>query len=246
MKHLSTKRAWLMSVLSLVLCVAMLAGSTFAWFTDTASTGVNTIQAGNLDVQLMNADGTKELGETPLTWVKATGAENETVWWEPGCTYDLESFRIRNNGNLALKYKVIINGMNPIEAHEFLGNSVEGKDIIIVDDMISSGESVLDIAEQLKEKGARRVFVFATFGLFCNGCAKFDAAYEAGKIDRIFTTNLNYRPDEIINRPWYTEVNMCKYVSYIIDSLNRDRSISELLNPINRIHALTDKVRTGK
>ncbi|MBQ0010761.1 MAG: ribose-phosphate pyrophosphokinase [Ruminococcus sp.] len=143
-------------------------------------------------------------------------------------------------------YKVVINGRNPIEAHEFLGNSVEGKDVIIVDDMISSGDSALDIMEQLKERGARRIFMFATFGLFCNGVERFDKAYEDGIVDRIFTTNLNYRPDEIINRPWYTEVNMCKYVAYIIDALNRDRSISELLNPINRIHALTDRVRAPK
>ena len=178
--------------------------------------------------------------QTTMIVAPDEGAMSRAMYFSSVLNVELGMFYKRRN------YKVIINGMNPIEAHEFLGNSVDGKDIIIVDDMISSGESVLDIAEQLKEKGARRVFVFSTFGLFCNGCAKFDAAYEAGKIDRIFTTNLNYRPDEIINRPWYTEVNMCKYVSYIIDSLNRDRSISELVNPINRIHALTDKVRAGK
>ncbi|MGN1095034.1 MAG: ribose-phosphate pyrophosphokinase [Eubacteriales bacterium] len=140
-------------------------------------------------------------------------------------------------------YSIIVDGRNPIEAHEFLGKSVKGKDIVIVDDMISSGDSVLDIAEKLKERGARRIFVFATFGLFCNGCEKIDAAHEKGILDRVFTTNLNYRDPEIISRPWYCEVNMCKYVSYIIDRLNRDESMSELLNPVKKIHTLVDKVR---
>lgn len=140
-------------------------------------------------------------------------------------------------------YTIIIDGRNPIEAHEFLGNSVSGRDIIIVDDMISSGESILDIAEKLKELGARRIFVFATFGLFCNGCDKLDAAYEKGIFDQIFTTNLNYRPQSIIDRPWYTEVSLCKYVAYLIDNINRDETISELLNPVTRIHTLVERVK---
>ena len=109
--------------------------------------------------------------------------------------------------------------------------------------MIASGESVLDLAYQLKEKGARRVFVFATFGLFTSGPDKFDKAYAEGKLDRIFTTNLNYRTSEIIARPWYTEVDMSKFVAYIIDNMNQDTSISTLLNPVDRIHALVDEVR---
>jgi len=137
----------------------------------------------------------------------------------------------------------VIDGRNPIEAHEFLGKPVEGKDLIVVDDMIASGESVLDLAEQLKEKGARRVFVFATFGLFTSGPEKFDKAYEEGKIDRIFTTNLNYRAPAILERPWYTEVDMSKFVAYIIENMNQDASISSLLNPVDRIHALMDDVR---
>ncbi len=140
-------------------------------------------------------------------------------------------------------YAIIVDGRNPIEAHEFLGRSVEGKDVVIVDDMISSGDSVIDIAEKLKDRGARRIFVFATFGLFCNGGEVFDRAYEKGYIDRIFTTNLNYRDPAIISRPWYSEVNMCKYVSYIIDRLNKDDSMSELLNPVDKIHTLVDKIR---
>jgi ribose-phosphate pyrophosphokinase len=140
-------------------------------------------------------------------------------------------------------YTVIVDGRNPIEAHEFLGNDVTGKDVIIVDDMISSGESVIDIAYKLKEKGAKRIFVFVSFGLFCNGLEKFDKAYEDGYIHKIFTTNLIYRTPELLARPWYQEVNMCKYVAYIIDTLNRDMTISELLNPVTRIHNLMARVK---
>ena len=140
-------------------------------------------------------------------------------------------------------YTVIVDGRNPIEAHEFLGNDVTGKDVIIVDDMISSGESVIDIAYKLKEKGAKRIFVFVSFGLFCNGFEKFDKAYEDGYINKIFTTNLIYGSDELLARPWYQSVNMCKYVAYIIDTLNRDMTISDLLNPVTRIHNLMAKIQ---
>ena len=140
-------------------------------------------------------------------------------------------------------YTVVINGRNPIEAHEYLGNSVEGRDVIIIDDMISSGDSAIDVARELKNRGARRIFMFATFGLFCNGCANLDRAYEEGIITRIFTTNLNYRTQEIIDRPWYTEVSLCKYVAYLIDTINKDQTISDLLNPVTRIHNLVDRVR---
>ena len=133
-------------------------------------------------------------------------------------------------------YSVLVDGKNPIVAHEYLGRDVTGKDVIIVDDMISSGESVIDVAKQLKEKGANRIFVFATFGLFCNGYDKLDAAYESGTISQIFTTNLIYRTPELLEREWYTEVNMCKYISYIIDTLNHDRTISHLLDHSKRIH----------
>ena len=135
-------------------------------------------------------------------------------------------------------YSVIINGRNPIEAHEFLGNDVEGKDIIIVDDMISSGDSMLDIAERLKAKKARRIFVFTTFGLFTEGLEKFDKFYKDGLIDRVFTTNLIYQTAELLKREWYVNVDMSKYIAYIIDTLNHDKSISELLNPVERIHRL--------
>ena len=140
-------------------------------------------------------------------------------------------------------YSVIINGKNPIVAHEYLGRDVKGKDVIIVDDMISSGDSVIDVAQQLKGKGANRIFVFATFGLFCNGLENMDKAYEEGIITKIFTTNLVYRTPELLARDWYQEVNLCKYVAYIIDTLNHDRTISNLLNQSNKIHKLLDQVK---
>lgn len=138
-------------------------------------------------------------------------------------------------------YSRVVNGRNPIEAHEYLGKDLTGKDVIIVDDMISSGESLLDVAKQLKEKGAKRIFNFATFGLFTDAFDKFDQAYKDGLIDRIFTTNLVYRTPELLAKEWYVEVNMCKYVAYIIDTLNHDDTISNLLDPAKRIHKLVEK-----
>ena len=138
-------------------------------------------------------------------------------------------------------YSKIVDGKNPIVAHEYLGRNVVGKDVIIVDDMISSGESIIDVAKQLKNKGANRIFTFATFGLFCNGFEKLDKAYEDGVITQIFTTNLVYRMPELLERKWYTEVNMCKYVAYIVDTLNHDRTISHLLDQSKRIHDRLDK-----
>ncbi len=135
-------------------------------------------------------------------------------------------------------YSIIVNGKNPIVAHEYLGRDVKDKDVIIIDDMISSGDSVIDVAQQLKDKGAKRIFVFATFGLFCNGLENMDKAYEDGIITKIFTTNLVYRMPELLARDWYQEVNLCKYVAYIIDTLNHDRTISTLLNQSNKIHTL--------
>ena len=138
-------------------------------------------------------------------------------------------------------YSIIVDGKNPIEAHEYLGKDLSGKDVIVVDDMISSGDSMIDVALQLKERGAKRVFVFATFALFCNGLEKFDKAYEEGIFDKIFATNLTYHTKEILSREWYCDVNMSKYVSYIIDTIHRDASISDLLNPVQKIRALHDK-----
>ena len=141
-------------------------------------------------------------------------------------------------------YSTIVNGKNPILEHKYLGQDLEGKDVIIVDDMISSGGSLLDVATQLKKVyGAKRVFNFATFGLFTDGFAAFDEAYENGIIDKIFTTNLVYRRPEILEKPWYVEVNMCKYVAHIIDTLNHDTTISSLLDPNTRIAKLLEKHR---
>jgi ribose-phosphate pyrophosphokinase len=132
-------------------------------------------------------------------------------------------------------YTKIVNGRNPIVAHEFLGTNVEGKDVIIIDDMISSGESMIDVASELKKRGAKRVFCATTFGLFTNGFDKFDEAYEKGIIDKILTTNLVYQPDELLSKPWYINVDMSKYMALLIDTLNHDSSISDLLNPVDRI-----------
>ena len=143
-------------------------------------------------------------------------------------------------------YTTVVNGRNPIVAHEYLGNSVEGKNVIVVDDMIASGDSVFDICYQLKEKNAAKIFVFSTFGLFTAGLEKFDSCYKEGLFDRIYTTNLIYRTPELLSREWYCEVNMCKYVANIVDTLNRDASTSDLLNPVGRIHALMDRVKAGE
>ncbi len=148
---------------------------------------------------------------------------------------DLGMFYKRRN------YSVIVNGKNPIEAHEYLGRDLTGMDVIIVDDMISSGDSIIDVAQQLKSRGANRIFVFATFGLFCNGLETMDKAYADGLFTKIFTTNLIYRMPELLEREWFGEVNMCKYVAYLIDTLNHDQSISSLLDQSKRIHRLLDK-----
>ncbi len=135
-------------------------------------------------------------------------------------------------------YTRIVNGRNPIVAHEFLGSDVEGKDVLIIDDMISSGESMLDVAKELKRRKARKVFVCATFGLFTNGLAQFDKYYEDGLIDRILTTNLVYQTPTLLSKPYYINVDMSKYIALIIDNLNHDASLSELLNPTKRINRL--------
>lgn len=137
-------------------------------------------------------------------------------------------------------YSKIVNGRNPIVAHEFLGASVEGKDVMIVDDMISSGESILDVAAELKRRKARRVFAASTFGLFTNGFKKIDEAYDNHIIDKILTTNLVYQNPELLSKPYYINCDMSKYIALLIDTLNHDASISELLDPVERIH---NKVR---
>ena len=143
-------------------------------------------------------------------------------------------------------YTQIVNGHNPIVAHEFLGSSVEGKDVIILDDMISSGDSILDVAKQLKQRKAKRIFAAATFGLFTNGLAKFDQAYEEGMIDGILTTNLIYQTPELLERPYYINCDMSKYIALMIDTLNHDGSISSILSPNERIQNIVRKYKNGE
>ncbi|MBQ7943129.1 MAG: ribose-phosphate pyrophosphokinase [Lachnospiraceae bacterium] len=143
-------------------------------------------------------------------------------------------------------YTKIVDGRNPIVAHEFLGTSVEGKDVLIIDDMISSGESVLEVAAALKARKAKRIFVCATFGLFTSGLESFDKAYEEGLIDKVLTTNLIYQTPELLEKPYYINCDMSKYIAYIIDTLNHDSSISDLLNPIDRIHSIVERYNNGE
>ena len=140
-------------------------------------------------------------------------------------------------------YTKIVNGRNPIVAHEFLGSSVEGKDVLIIDDMISSGESMLDVAKELKRRKARKVFICATFGLFTGGLAKFDQYYQDGLIDRILTTNLVYQTPDLLSRPYYIDVDMSKYIALIIDNLNHDASLSDLLTPTKMINKLLERYK---
>ena len=143
-------------------------------------------------------------------------------------------------------YSRIVNGRNPIVAHEFLGTSVEGKDVIIVDDMISSGDSMLDVAKQLKDRKANRIFCASTFGLFTNGLQKFDEAYQNGIIEGILTTNLIYQTPDLLARPWYINCDMTKYIALIIDTLNHDGSISDILDPSARIQNIVEQYKNGE
>ena len=142
-------------------------------------------------------------------------------------------------------YSVIVNGKNPIVAHEFLGDDVAGKDVIIMDDMISSGESMLDVAKQLKERKASRVFVCTTFGLFTDGFDKFDDYYEKGYINKVITTNLTYLPPELYEKPYFIQADMSKFLALIIDSLNHDITIGTVMNPTDKIHTLLEKKARG-
>lgn len=143
-------------------------------------------------------------------------------------------------------YTKVVNGRNPIISHEFLGSSVENKDVIVVDDMISSGESVIDVARQLKKRNARRIFIASTFGLFTNGFEEFDKANKEGIIDYILTTNLVYQSPELLEKPYYINCDLSKYIAYIIDTLNHDISISDLLNPSDRIRALVEEYKQAQ
>ena len=162
------------------------------------------------------------------------GAMGRAVYYSNVLGLDMGMFYKRRD------YSRVVNGRNPIVAHEFLGSSVEGKDVFIVDDMISSGESMLDVAKELKQRKAKRVFVAATFGLFTNGLKQFDEYYEQGLISKVLTTNVIYQTPDLLSRPYYINVDLSKYIALLIDKLNYDHSISELLDPNAKIqNALT-------
>jgi ribose-phosphate pyrophosphokinase len=138
-------------------------------------------------------------------------------------------------------YSTIVNGKNPIVAHEFLGNSVKGKDVFILDDMIASGESMLDVAKELKKRDARNIYIATTYGLFTEGLEKFDDAYNKGLISRILTTNLTYQSPELLSRDYYTSVDLSKYIALIIDTINHDTSVTDIINPTEKIQKLLKK-----
>ncbi|OUN34209.1 ribose-phosphate pyrophosphokinase [Lachnoclostridium sp. An76] len=168
------------------------------------------------------------------------GATNRAIYLANVLGLDMGMFYKRRD------YTRIVDGRNPIVAHEFLGSSVEGKDVIIIDDMISSGDSILDVAAELKRRKAKRIFAAATFGLFTNGMEKFDKAYEDGIISGILTTNLIYQTPELLSKPYYINCDMSKYIALIIDTLNHDGSISSILSPNERIQHVIQKYKNGE
>ena len=168
------------------------------------------------------------------------GATGRAIYFANVLGLDMGMFYKRRD------YTNIVDGRNPIVAHEFLGSSVEGKDVIILDDMISSGDSILDVARQLKMRKAKRIYAAATFGLFTNGMEKFDQAYEEGLINGILTTNLIYQTPELLSRPYYINCDMSKYIALVIDTLNHDASISSILDPSERIQNVVEKYKKGE
>ncbi len=168
------------------------------------------------------------------------GATERAIYLASVLNLDMGMFYKRRD------YSRIVNGRNPIIAHEFLGSEVEGKDVIILDDMISSGDSILDVAGQLKQRKAKRIYAAATFGLFTSGMDKFDKAYEEGLINGILTTNLIYQTPELLSRPYYINCDMSKYVALMIDTLNHDSSINSILNPADRIQNVVEMYKRGE
>lgn len=168
------------------------------------------------------------------------GAMGRAVYFSNVLSVDMGMFYKRRD------YSVVVDGKNPIVAHEFLGDSVKGKDVIVIDDMISSGGSMLDVAKQLKDRGASRVFVCTTFGLFTDGLKKFDEYYEKGYISKVVTTNLIYQTPELLSRPWYATAKMGKYIASIIDTLNHDVSITKIIDNTQKINKLMKKNRKNK
>jgi len=180
----------------------------------------------------------KDLNITPKTFMVVSpdeGAMHRNMYYASVLGVDLGMFYKRRD------YSRIINGRNPIVAHEYLGNSVEGKDVFISDDIISSGDSMLDIAYELKKRKAKRIIAYATYPIFTNGLAKFDEAYENGIIDYVLGTNLTYRTPDLLKREWFYEVDISKYIAYLIVALNHDISTSKVIDPHSKIDALLAK-----
>ncbi len=168
------------------------------------------------------------------------GGTNRAVYLANVLGLDMGMFYKRRD------YTQVVDGRNPIVAHEFLGSSVEGKDVIIIDDMISSGESIIEVATELKRRKANRIFAAATFGLFTNGLEKFDKAYEEGVLTGVLTTNLIYQTPELLSKPYYINCDMSKYIALIIDTLNHDGSLSQILSPNERIQNVLRKYKNGE
>lgn len=165
------------------------------------------------------------------------GAMHRNMYYASMLGVDLGMFYKRRD------FSRIVDGRNPIIAHEYLGNDVAGKDVFVADDIISSGDSMLDIAKELKDRNANRIFAYATYGLFAHGLERFDEAYEKGLLTGVLGTNLTYRSPELLSRPWFYEVDMGKYVSYFIASLNQDVSVNTLLDPGEKIKSLLSRFR---
>lgn len=167
------------------------------------------------------------------------GAMSRSVYYANILGIDMGMFYKRRD------YSIIVDGSNPIVAHEFLGSDIEGKDVIVIDDMIASGGSILDTAKELKKRNAGRIIVCATFGLFTSGLEKFDDAYEQGIIYRIITTNLTYQSDEILSKPYYISADMSKFIALLIDTLNHNTSLSELMKPDKKIQEFLRYKKSG-
>ena len=184
---------------------------------------------------LANVDDIHMNSENMMIISPDEGAMGRAIYFANVAGTDVGTFYKRRD------YTKIVEGRNPIIAHEFLGSDVSGKDVVVIDDMISSGESMIDVATELKRRKANRIFVASTFGLFTNGLKKFDEAYKSGLIYRVMTTNLVYQPQELLEREYYINVDMSKYIALLIDTLNHDCSIAEYLNPTERIEKILKK-----
>ena len=182
---------------------------------------------------LLKKDKTLQIDKDHLMIVSPDeGAIDRNIFYASVMGLDMGMFYKRRD------YTRIVNGRNPIVAHEYMGNTVEGKDVFVADDIISSGESIIELAHELKKRKANRIFAAATFPLFTNGIEEYEKAYKEGVIDRVISTNLTYRRPELSDTEWFVEADMSKYISYIIATLNHDRSLSKLMNPYDRIHGL--------